>query len=503
MLVHAGAIKPHRTPFDIDMRQHEKIVRAPERALLAVCMATYIALLLLPLVFGGNREDPFLSYRIMWLNLLGHHYSLPPETPKPLFAALCGLLWHGALYPVMCAFAAGVLWLLMKLAVHFGAPYWAGLAAFLLFVFANTTVLPEFILPAYYPMLYFFLLLAAAYAFVKKRAVYVSLFLLGAGLVRPEAWAVPPLLMLLSRFKKERGFSWWYALGLAAPLLWAWFDFRISGSPTYSSDVTQDYLASLGMMPVTFAHYWPATLYNVTRSFFWPVHLLGLAGLCYFTIRKRTDDHFLMGALVVVPFCAFWFLSFVKPVIVHVRFLSFPMLLCCLYAALVMAECISSKLVFAAACVALLNIGFRRDTIRTTFDGVRNDNAIEADRKETLVVLRKLVKNAEVVLCGRSVAYFSYYLGEEASNRILMFREVAANSAPVHCISRGIAVYIQNDLGGADMTFMSLMIPRPHSIRPFGFLPVYKTANGTAIVYVFQRLPNLPLPQDCTDRLER
>lgn len=486
---------------EADMIKQEKVVRAPAGILIAICIATYVALLLLPLVFGGKREDPFLYYRIMWFNFLGHHFGLPPETPKPLFVVLCGILWHGALYPVMCAFAAGVLWLLMRFAAHFGAPYWAGLVAFLLFIFANTTVLPEFILPASYPMMYFFLLLAATYAFIKKRPFRSSLFLLGAGLMRPEAWVVPLLLMLLSRFKKERGFSWWFVIAFAAPLLWCWFDFRIAGSPTYSADVTQDCLASLNMMPVTFAGYWPAEFDNVISSFFLPVHLLGLAGLCYFVIRRRTDDHLLMGALVLLPFFAFWFLSFAKPVVIHVRYFSFPMLLFCLYAALVMAECIRSKLVYAIACFALFSIGFRSDAIKTTFDGVRNNNAIEADRQKILVVLRKLVKNAEVVLCGRSVAYFSYYLGEEASSRILMFREVSSNSGTMRCVSRGVAVYIENDLGGPDMAFMSLMAPRPQCIQPFGFIPVYKTARNTGIVYGFQRLPNQPLPHDCAGRL--
>jgi hypothetical protein len=480
------------------MRKQENASWAPPWIPFAIFMATYVALLLLPLVFGGKREDPFFSYKIMWLNLLGHHYGLPPETPKPLFAALCGILWHAALYPVMCAFTAGVLWLLMKLAAHFGAPYWAGLAAFLLFLFCNTTVLPEFILPAYYPMLYFFVLLGGVYSFIKKRPVPAALFLLAAGLLRPEAWVVPVLVMLVSRFRRERGFSWWYVLALAAPLVWALFDLRISGSATYSGDVTQDYMASLMIAPVTFAGFWPATLDNVISSFFWPVHLAGLAGLCYFVIRKRTDDHLLMAALFLLPFMAFWFLSLAKPVIVHVRFLSFPMLLCCLYLTVAMAEWIKSKLIYTATFIALLNLGFRHEVIKTTVLNVMTDTMIEDTRKKILGVLRKLEKSADVIICGRSLAYFSYYLGEEASGRIFLFREVAANNGPLRCASKGIVVFIPNDLGSSDVVELErLMSSRSQLAGPYEFARFYKTAKNTGFVYLFQRKKDRPLPQDC------
>ena len=483
---------------NVDMKKQRNASRPYDFKLIIIFMAAYIVLLLLPLVFGGKREDPFFSYKIMWLNILGHHYGLPPETPKPLFIVLCGLLWHGALYSVMCAFGAGVLWLLMKLAVHFGASCWTGLAAFVLFIACNTTVLPEFILSAYYPMLYFFLLLGGAYAFIKKRPLQASLFFLGAGLVRPEAWAVPVLVMLVSRFRRERGFSWWYALAFAAPLVWALVDLRIAGSATYSGDVTQDYMASLMLAPVTFAGYWPATLDNVISSFFWPVHLAGLAGLCYFVVRKRTDDHLLLAALFLLPFLAFWLMSFVKPVIVHVRFLSFPMLLCCLYLTVAMAEWIKNRLIYTATFIALLNFGFRHDVIKTTVLNVMADTIIQEARKQVLGALRKMEKPADVIICGRSLAYFSYQLGEEASGKIVLFREVGANNSPLRCVSKGIVVFIINDLGSSDLVqFEQLMGAQSQRTGPYEFASFYKTKKNTGFIYLFQRKKDRPLPQDC------
>ena len=435
----------------------------------------------------------------MWLNLLGHRFGLPPETPKPLFVLLCGVIWQGALYPIMCAFTVGVLAFLMKLARHFGASYWAGFAAFLLFIAANKTVLPEFIMPAYYPMLYFFLLLGSVYYFVKKQALAASLFLCGAGLMRPEAWVIPIVFIGVTMFKRERGFLWWPCLAFIAPLLWVLFDIRIAGSPTYSADVTQDYLASLGVVSVSFTGYWPAILQNVAGSFYWPVHVFGLAGLCYLAIRRRNAGHLLMAAFVALPFFAFWFLSFAKPIIIHVRFLSFPMLVCCLYAMLFLTDIFRNRWLLGISVAALFCIGFRPELIKDTREMIAADKIILEGRERSLAVIKKMEKEPEILLCGRSVAFFSYHLGERASKRIIMFREIVANDAPLRCIRKGIAVYLQGDCGISDDGFLSLAIPRRYKIGSFGYFPVYQTEANACIVYVLQRLSDHPLPPSCSE----
>lgn len=468
-----------------------------ELPVIIACYGAFVVLVLLPLFFGGEREDGYFTYKFMWLNLLGHHFSLMPETPKPLFALLCGILPHQALYPTMCAFAAGVLALLMKISKHIGASYGAGLVAFLLFIFANRTVLPEFILSASYPMLYFFLILASVYFFVTKRAHASSAFLLGAGLLRPEAWVIPVVFAAATLFKKERGFSWALCFPLIAPLLWALFDLRIAGSLTFSADVTHRDLLTLQAMPVSFAEFWPAEIENVARSFSPFAHLFGLAGLCYLSIRRRKAEHVLLAALAVMPFLVFWLSTFVKPVVIHVRYFSFPMLVCCLYAAMVLSEGVRNRWPRIFLFAGLLSLAFRPGLLGDCRKMVAADRIIMDERESSLPEVEKRINDSEIILCGRSVSFFCYHLGEKASAKIMQFREIIYDPKPLQCVTKGIAVYIQGDLGGSDGVFLSLAVPRACEIGPFAFSPISTSPGNTCIVYSFQRLPGHPLPQSC------
>jgi hypothetical protein len=462
----------------------------PDWLLIAVCAAVFILLLLLPMIFGGKREDAYFTYKIMWLNYLGHHFKLPLETPKPLFAFLCGIVGHDALYPVICGFSMGVLALLMKIAQKFGKPFWAGLVAFFLFMAGNTIVIPEFVMSAYYPMLYFFMALAAVYSFINKWSLAAMFSLLGAGLVRPEAWLLPPVFILFTMFKKERGFSWWLFVPLLAPIVWALFDHRISGSLTYSRDMTNYYIQTLGVMPVPFKEYWAAASQNIVSVFNLPVHLLGLAGLGYFAVRTRRAVHLFMAVLVILPFLFFWLLSAVSPLLFQVRFFAFPMLICCFYTVLFLTELSRSKWILGVSCAALVCIGTQSDVLANTAAMVRIDNAIAGARAGTLETIRKMETKADVILCGRSAGYYAYQLGEKASRKIFMFREAETRQNFERGISNGLAIYIRDDMAGMDKVFSFLSMPRMHDANGFRFFPVEITRGGTGIVYAFKKMPD-------------
>jgi hypothetical protein len=463
----------------------------PDWLLIAVCAVVFILLLLLPLIFGGKREDAYFTYKIMWLNYLGHRFKLPLETPKPLFAFLCGVVGHGALYPVICGLSAGVLALLMKISQKMSKPFWAGLVAFFLFMAGNTIVLPEFVMSAYYPMLYFFLVLATVYSFLNKWNIVTMFCLLGAGLVRPEAWLFPPVLILLTMFKKERGFSRWLFVPLLAPVIWALFDHRISGSPTYSRDMTNYYMQTLGVMPVSFKQYWAAAGRNIMSVFNLPVHLFGLAGLVYFTVRKRGAGHLIIAILAVLPFLFFWLLSAASPVIIQVRFFAFSMLVCCFYAVLLLTELSRSKWILGVSCAALACVGAQSDMLASTAAMVRIDKEIAGARASTLETIRKMEKKADVILCGRSAGYYAYHLGEKASQKIFMFREAETRQNFEQGISRGVAIYIKEDIAGMDRAFSFLSRPQLYNANGFRFIPVEISRCGNGIVYAFERMPDV------------
>lgn len=87
---------------------------------------------LLPAVIGRNyrllaQRGP---YRLMWLNLLGAHYKLPLETPKPLHILLAGLLGYGpAYYALTCAMVGLGLAAAVRLGRTVTGSIWPGVIA--------------------------------------------------------------------------------------------------------------------------------------------------------------------------------------------------------------------------------------------------------------------------------------------------------------------------------------------------------------------------------------
>jgi hypothetical protein len=225
--------------------------------------------------------------------------------------------------------------------------------------------------------------------------------------------------------------------------------------------------------------------------------VFGLAGLCYFAVRKRTPQHMLMAALAALPFLVYWLSAFAKPVIIHVRFFSFPMLVCCLYAALFLVDIVRKRWIRLVMFAVLLIAGYQRGLVRETLEKVAADTIIKNDRDQSLSEVRKLAQESEIVLCGRSLGFLCYHLGERESGRIVQFREVLSNDAPLRCIRKGAAVFIEGDLGGSDGAYLCLAVPHVYKIDSFLFFPVFRTADKCCVVYSMQRTSNQPLPADC------
>jgi hypothetical protein len=221
-----------------------------------------------------------------------------------------------------------------------------------------------------------------------------------------------------------------------------------------------------------------------------PMHLFGLAGLVYFAVRKQRAGHLVMAILAILPFIFFWLLSALSPVIIQVRFFAFPMLVCCFYAALFLTELSRSKWVLGVSCAALVCIGAQSDLLANTAAMVRIDKEIAGARASTLETIRKMETKADVILCGRSAGYYAYHLGEKASRKIFMFREAETRQNFEQGISRGVAIYIRDDIAGMDRAFSFLSRPQLYDANGFRFFPVEITRGGNSIVYAFERMPD-------------
>jgi hypothetical protein len=149
-------------------------------------------------------------------------------------------------------------------------------------------------LRAYVDLPYIALCLGALALEAKRpRAGWPVLALLAlAGLLRPEAWlfAVAYWLYLALAAQRSRSeLAWLAALALAAPILWALFDWITAGSPTYSLTGTQETVETLARRtgPVDLVLYGPRALGEVMQ---WP-GMVGAAGgvaLGFAFLRRRS-----------------------------------------------------------------------------------------------------------------------------------------------------------------------------------------------------------------------
>ena len=255
-------------------------------------------------------------YALAWGRELAHGVSpdygaaLPP-TPHPL-ADLLGLvttpLGNGAIDVTMViaylslglagylVYRLGTLW--------FDRPIGA-IAA--LIVLTRAPYLSNG-LRAYVDLPYIALCLGALVIESKRpRTGWPVLALLGlAGLLRPEAWLFAGVYWLYLAWSKEHSRSelaWLAALALAAPILWALFDWITTGSPTYSFTGTQETVETLKRQtgPVDIVLYGPRRLGEVMQ---WPgmVGALGGVVLGFAFLRRRSTLGLVAAALALGAF---------------------------------------------------------------------------------------------------------------------------------------------------------------------------------------------------------
>ena len=250
-------------------------------------IAAVTAVLLLIFPVGFPNYDTI--YSLLWGREMAHGMSpdmgaaLPP-TPHPL-AELFGLvatpLGDGAIdLTMVVAYAAlGLVgYLVYRLgSLWFDRPIGAVAA---LIVLTRAPYLSNG-LRAYVDLPYIALVLGALVLETRRpRAGWPVLALLAlAGLLRPEAWLFAGAYWLYLAWRGERmngELARLAALALAAPILWAIFDWITAGSPTYSFTGTRDTVETLQRQTgaVDLVLYGPRRLGEVLQ---WP-GMVGAAG---------------------------------------------------------------------------------------------------------------------------------------------------------------------------------------------------------------------------------
>jgi hypothetical protein len=275
------------------------------------------ALLLLLFPLGFPNYDTI--YALVWGRELGEGLdpdrtaALPP-TPHPL-AELFGLVtspFGGGAVDLTMVVAYLSLGLVVYLVYRLGSLWFdrpiGAVAA--LFVLTRAPFLSNG-LRAYVDLPYIALVLGALVIETKRpRAGWPVLALLAlAGLLRPEAWlfSLAYLAYLVFSAHHERAArgtpAALLALALAAPILWAAFDWITSGSPTYSFTGTRETVDALGRHtgPVDLVLYGPRALGEVMQ---WPGMVGALGGLIlgFAFLRRRSTLGIAAGVLSLGAF---------------------------------------------------------------------------------------------------------------------------------------------------------------------------------------------------------
>lgn len=440
-------------------------------------------------------------YRLMWLNVVGHDYRLPLDTPKPLLAARAGLSGE-TVYWVIAALAFVLLAVLFRrLARRLFGLGAAGLAAFLLVALGNGYVLPGPFLIGYWPLTYYTLLALAGWCLLEDRRGAAFAVVGLSGLLRPESWALAAALLAWTAWREPDRLRWRHALAVVGPpAAWSAFDLLLAGDPLYSFHTLQRYQAYLGLEGVRAGAYWPKVVADATADFHGGLLAAGLAGLLaapWLALdRDERRVHAWFLAVAAVPVLGYWAVSAATDVIVHVRFLSPALVVLYLYAAgapLLAARRIAAGRVeasgsgpgpsglSAAALVAgaawlggTLWLGVDRADAWAQADRVSASRAADHRARERAAgwLGERWLDGGGSLLAGRSVDWFALELGEAASRRMHQFRAVGHEVWRLPAVAPGAAVYIEGDVAGEGAVFYALARDEPVARRGVLFVPV-------------------------------
>lgn len=462
-----------------------------------------------PRLAGGHLNNlAYFPYRVMWLNLLGHRYRMPIDTPKPLYVALAGL------FPGRPSFfvAAGLFALTAVYAVRLSRllfdARWPGLLTFVLLLFGNSYVLPGPLLVGYWPVIYYPLVLGVAYHYLRRHYRAAFGLLAVAGLLRPEAWGYAVLLLALLPLRGDR-FRAGYLVALAPAVIWPVFDWFLAGSPTYSYRTLARYRSYMGLTPVSFGGYWPKLVGDASEQF--SLVLLGggaLGGTVSLLGARSREGLFRHGIpllLAGVLLAGYWALTPVTDFVVHLRFLTPAYVVLYLYAAGLpralraalrgrvgrlrgRARQAAGAAAVAWAAVAIW-AGLATEPVPEARSVAQDRRQVQAAREEAVALIRDRWRDEDPgqLLTGRSVDYFALALGEEASRRMFQFRVVAGSERRFEQLEGGLCVYILGDTAGLGLRFTLPLGTEPAAIQGLRFEPLRPLAVGEGMAYRFRR----------------
>lgn len=436
-----------------------------------------------------------LPYKVMWLNFIGADYQLPPEGPKPFFAFLNGGLPESVIYFLPALFSAVWAVVFMALSRKITGSYVHGIAALFLCVFGNREFITDFFLDRYWPIIYIPLIFLQLLLFLDNKYTLAFLVNLISSLIRPESWLYTPVLLAYLFLKKEK-LKPVYFISITAPLLWMFFDYRISGDFLFSYRSCAYYPLMSAVDATSAANYWPR-VFEIIFAKYSPV-LLGV-GLLTILFRKLKKLYFEKENIIliyaVIPFLIYWLNSFKEDIIIWGRFFAFSVAVLIFYASLSVYSLFNkfrfykylNPVFLALAAAIFFNPNLTYFARGIILNNIRRE--VRQTLEDTAGFFREnpsLVDSSKrIIIPARHADYYALLFGEKNSHKMVYFREVFAGMCPDELA--GLAVCIEYDTWYYDY----IKIEKQLEVKGKKYIlyPLYTTSNGKGVIYAVSEAP--------------
>jgi hypothetical protein len=307
-----------------DRVRRERLPGKLRLVFIALPLAAASMALLIPSVMHLDRgyllAGPGSTMRTQAEGLFTGQFHRTFETPKPLWDCFWLLTRRPGDMFALLAVLTGVLVLVLLLLSNqvYGSVIPGALSSFLIF-FGLSEYL-EMFLSGGWILPYLILILLALYWYLRNRMTWFWVALLVSGLIRPESWMLAACFIILSIIRRR--FRFVSLLPLLAPVLWAAYDWRISGNPFLSYQVTRDYSYLTAVAPTSFTGFWPAIGRELAATAGIPLLVLGVIALVVRLARKRVETILTDPVLIFIllPLSLTWLLTLKAHLYVMARF---------------------------------------------------------------------------------------------------------------------------------------------------------------------------------------
>jgi hypothetical protein len=476
---------------------------------IALPLAAALMALLIPSVMHLDRgyllAGSGYTMRTLAEGLLTGRFHRTFETPKPLWDCFWLLSRRpGDLYALLAVLTGVLVLVLLLLSDQVYRSVIPGALSSLLILFALREYL-EMFLSGSWILPYLILILLALYWYLRNRMTWFWVALLVSGLIRPESWMLAGGFIVLSVIRRR--FRFVSLLPLLAPLLWAVYDWRISGNPLYSFQVTQDYSYFTKVVPTSFIGFWPTIDKDLVATAGIPLLIVGVAGLVVRLARKRVENILTDPVLIFIflPLLLTWLLTLKAHLFVMARFFPASLVLVVFSAFSLPYARLKKKrrLEFGVLLALPLVLGaFRAPSVvnrlSTSFTSqVRASRTVK--QEADYLAQCDLSPYQKLFIPSRRYAEFYQLLGESCYARLVSYRELnrlATTAQGLAALLPSLAIWVNDDELKYPPIFQQLEGGQSYAISMkkekigFQFELLHQTAEPGGYIYRADTLRN-------------